>query len=38
MRDEIARREQDGELGLVAVDFTPLYSALVPGAAVVLSG
>ena len=32
IRDEIARREQDGELGLVAVDYTPLYSALVPGA------
>ena len=31
MRDEIARREEDGELGLVAVDYTPLYSSLVPG-------
>lgn len=31
MRSEIARREQDGELGLVAVDFTPMYAALVPG-------
>ena len=31
VRSEIARREQDGELGLVAVDFTPLYAALVPG-------
>ena len=30
--DEIERREQEeGELGLVAVDFTPLFSALVPG-------
>ena len=32
VRDEIERREQDGELGLVDVDFTALYSALVPGA------
>ena len=32
IRDEIARREGDGELGLIAVDFTPLYSAIVPGA------
>ena len=32
VRSEIARREEDGELGLVAVDFTALYSALVPGA------
>ena len=31
VRDEIERREQDGELGLVAVDFTALYSSLVPG-------
>ena len=31
MRDEIARREQDGELGLVSVDYTSLYSSLVPG-------
>ena len=32
MRSEIARSELEGELGLVAVDFTPLYAALVPGA------
>ena len=32
VRDEIARREEDGELGLIAVDYTPLYAALVPGA------
>ena len=31
MRDEIARREQDGELGLVSVDYTSLYSSLIPG-------
>ena len=31
VRDEIARREQDDELGLVAVDYTALYSSLVPG-------
>ena len=31
MRSEIARREQEGELGLIALDYTPLYSALVPG-------
>ena len=31
VRDEIARRERSGELGLVLVDFTALYSALVPG-------
>lgn len=31
VRSEIARREQDGELGLVAVDYTALYGALVPG-------
>ena len=30
-RDEIARREAEGEVGLVAVDFTPLYGSLVPG-------
>ena len=28
---EIARREGEGELGLVALDFTGLYSAVVPG-------
>ena len=32
VRDEIARREADGELGLVALDWTALYTALVPGA------
>ena len=31
VRDEIARREQGGELGLVALDWTALYFALVPG-------
>ena len=31
VRAEIARREQAGELGLVMVDYTALYSALVPG-------
>ena len=31
VRDEIARREQDDELGLVAVDYTAMYSSLVPG-------
>ena len=30
-RDEIARREADGELGLVAVDYTSLYSSITPG-------
>ena len=31
VRDEIARREADGELGLVNLDYTALYAALVPG-------
>ena len=31
VRDEIARREADGELGLVALDFTSVYRALFPG-------
>ena len=31
VRDEIERREGEGELGLVALDFTALYTALVPG-------
>ena len=32
VRDEIERREtEDGELGLLSVDFTALYAALVPG-------
>lgn len=31
VRDEIARREREGELGLTALDFTALYTALVPG-------
>ena len=30
-RDEIARRETDGELGLISVDFTAIYSAITPG-------
>ena len=30
-RAEIARRERAGELGLVLLDYTALYSALVPG-------
>ena len=30
-RAEIARRERDGERGLVALDYTGLYSAIVPG-------
>ena len=29
--DEISAREEDGELGLVAVDFSGLYAATVPG-------
>ena len=29
--DEVARREEGGELGLVALDFTGLYAATVPG-------
>ena len=31
VRDEIARREMDGELGLISVDFTAIYSAITPG-------
>ena len=31
VRSEIARREQAGELGLIVVDYTALYSSLVPG-------
>ena len=31
VRGEIERREQAGELGLVLVDYTALYAALVPG-------
>ena len=31
VRDEIARREQDGELGLISIDYTALYGAIVPG-------
>ena len=31
VRSEIARRERDGELGLLLIGFTELYSALVPG-------
>ena len=31
VRDEIARREDNGELGLVAVDFTAIYAALAWG-------
>ena len=31
VRDEIARREADGELGLVSIDYTSIYSSLVPG-------
>lgn len=31
VRDEIGRRERAGELGLLALDFTALYAALVPG-------
>ena len=29
--DEIERREEDGELGLVALDYSGLYAAVVPG-------
>ena len=32
VRSEIARREAAGELGLVAVDYTAIYAAVVPGA------
>ena len=31
VRDEIERRETDGELGLISVDFTAIYSAITPG-------
>ena len=31
VRSEIERREADGELGLLSIDYTALYSALVPG-------
>ena len=31
VRSEVARREADGELGLVVIDFTALYAGLVPG-------
>ena len=31
VRDEIARREAEGELGLVNLDYTAIYAALVPG-------
>ena len=31
VRDEIERREGDGELGLVLLDWTALFAALVPG-------
>lgn len=31
IEDEIERREEDGELGLVALDFTGIYAAVVPG-------
>ena len=31
VRSEIARREQAGELGLIVVDYTALYSAFFPG-------
>ena len=31
VRDEIERREQDGELGLISIDYTALYSSVVPG-------
>ena len=31
VRDEIERREREGELGLVALDYTALFAALVPG-------
>ena len=32
VREEIQRREEDGELGLVALDWTALFAALFPGA------
>ena len=31
VRDEIERRETDGELGLISVDFTAIYTAIAPG-------
>ena len=31
VRSEIARRELDGELGLVNVDYTAIYAAVIPG-------
>ena len=31
VRSEIERREADGELGLLALDWTALYTALIPG-------
>ena len=31
IRDEIERRETGGELGLISVDFTAIYSAITPG-------
>ena len=31
VRDEIARREQAGELGIVSVDYTAIFSAITPG-------
>lgn len=31
VRDEVARRERDGELGLVALDYTAIFGALVWG-------
>ena len=31
VRDEVSRREADGELGLIAIDYTALYQALVWG-------
>ena len=31
VRDEIERRETDGELGLISVDYSAIYSAITPG-------
>ena len=31
VRDEIERRETDGELGLISIDFTAIYTAITPG-------
>ena len=31
VRDEIERREDGGELGLISIDYTALYGAIVPG-------